>query len=131
ALLCGLYAARTENALVRGGYALLAVLLAITLLPPVEFFKGAWDDANYRQQFGIAVISVIGLVVIAVAQWRSRLQKYQRRLEITALLLCMICAIVGNILALNVVRSYQIDATLGGGMIVLIISLALSLIASG
>ena len=127
ALLYRLHATRAENAVDRWGYALLAILLTITLLPPVEFFKGAWNDANYRQQLGIAVSTAIGLAIIAITQSRSRLEPYQRRLEIALVALCVIFAIVGNILALNTVRSYQIDATLGGGLFALVIGLGLSL----
>jgi hypothetical protein len=130
ALLFGLHATSAERAFSRWGYAFLAIILAITLLPPAEFFRGAWDDANYRQQFGIAMGTTVGLVAISVAQWRSRLEPYRRRLEIAIALLCIIFAIVGNVLALNVVRSYQIDATLGGGLIALIISLILNLLLS-
>lgn len=126
-LLFGLQATRADGAVGRWVYGLLAIVLAITLLPPVEFFKGAWEDANYRQQLGIALSAAIGLIAIAVAHWRQRLDPYKRRLEIALILLCVIFALAGNILALNTVRSYQIDETIGGGVIVLIISLGLNL----
>lgn len=128
ALLYGLQAACAHKALGRWGFAVLAMILAITLLPPAEFLRGAWDDANYRQQFGIALATTIGLVAIVVLQRRSQLEHYYRRFEIALLLLTAICAIAGDIMALNVVRSYQIDASVGGGMIVLVICLSLNLL---
>ena len=125
ALLFALSATCAHKPIGRWGFALLAILLAITLLPPPEFFRGAWNDANYRQQFGIALATTLGLIAVVVLQRRSQLQRYQRRLEIALLLFTAICAIVGDIMALNVVRSYQIDASVGGGMIVLVICLSL------
>src|SRR5260221_525669 len=121
ALLFALSATCAHKPIGRWGFA----PLAIPLLPPPEFFRGAWNDANYRQQFGIALATTLGLIAIAVLQRRSHLQRYHRRLEIVLLLLTGICAIVGDLMALNVVRSYQIDATVGGGMIVLVICLSL------
>lgn len=45
--------------LVRG----LAVLLALRLVPPTDFFSGSTDDPNYRQ---MALLAGVGLVGVAV-----------------------------------------------------------------
>src|SRR5258708_5936100 len=130
ALLFALSAACAHKPIGRWGFAPLAILLAITLLPPPEFFRGAWNDANYRQQFGIALATTLGLIAIAVLQRRSHLQRYHRRLEIVLLLLTGICAIVGDLMALNVVRSYQIDASVGGGVLILVACMGVNLLLS-
>jgi len=134
ALLFCLRALRSDRTWVRLAYAGLAVLLAITLLPPFDFFRGAWDDPNYRQQFALAIGTLIGLVALAAINRRGKIasngttsDKYPYRevrpLEIVISLLTAICAVVGEIMALNVIRSLQIDVAVGGGIIVLIICL--------
>ena len=126
----------------------LALLLAITLLPPFDFFRGAWDDPNYRQQFALAIGTLIGLVALAAIHRRGisavkqqAVENTIRRLpaiavtsdkmsyreayllEIIVSLLTAICAVAGEVMALNVIRSLQIDISVGGGIIVLVICL--------
>lgn len=52
------------NRAARWGLWLLTLLIGIGLLPPLDFFRGAFDDPNYQQQFGIALITVIGIGAI-------------------------------------------------------------------
>lgn len=46
------------------------VLLVIAQLPPPEFVS-QFDDKNYRQQFGLAVFTLIACGVFAVLNWRT------------------------------------------------------------
>ncbi|MCC7448347.1 MAG: hypothetical protein IT324_13080 [Anaerolineae bacterium] len=131
ALLFCLRALRSARTWVRLAYAGLAVLLAITLLPPFDFFRGAWDDPNYRQQFTLSIGTLVGLVALTAINRRGKIaangttsDKYPYRevrpLEIVVSLLTAIGAVGGEILALNVIRSLQIDVSVGGGIIVLL-----------
>ncbi|HLY25416.1 MAG TPA: hypothetical protein VKQ72_03690, partial [Aggregatilineales bacterium] len=96
--------------------AILALILAITLLPPSDFFKGAFDDPNYRQQAALALCAFIALAAIALARVRGRLQHGPRRLILILMTVMILTGIAGDLMALSVVRAYQIDATVGGGV---------------
>src|SRR5258707_1309855 len=69
ALLFGLQAARIAG-LVRWLYIAAAWILVITLLPPLDFFRGSFDDPNYRQQFALSIGALILLVGITLAHHR-------------------------------------------------------------
>ncbi|MHB8752976.1 MAG: hypothetical protein ACYDBJ_27770, partial [Aggregatilineales bacterium] len=61
ALALPLKAADVPNRSMRCGIWILSLLIGIGLLPPLDFFRGAFDDPNYRQQFVIALITLIGI----------------------------------------------------------------------
>jgi len=50
-----------SNRKVRWGLWIVALLVGVGLLPPLDFFRGAFDDPNYRQQFLIALVAVVGV----------------------------------------------------------------------
>jgi hypothetical protein len=130
ALLCALRSARATNRGVRWLYGGLSLILAITLLPPIDFFRSAGDDPNYRQQFYIAVATFIALAVIIFLWRKSILPRYQAILEALLALATLIAAIMGEGLAFGVVRSLQIDVTPGGGVIVFVVFMLLALITA-
>ena len=130
AVLCALRAARATTCGVRWLYAGLSLILAITLLPPIDFFRSAGDDPNYRQQFYIAVATAIALAMIAFLWRKSILPRYQAILEALLALATLIAAIMGEGLAFGVIRSLQIDVTPGGGIIVFVVFMLLALIAA-
>ncbi len=121
ALLCGLCAVCAQKWWGRWLYGALAVILAITLLPPPDFFRGAGGDPNYRQQFGLAVGTFIAL--LAIFGLRRRLARFSARLEAVIVLAVLIAAYVGEGLALRVVQSLGIAVMLGGGILVLFVGL--------
>lgn len=123
ALLFCLRALRSATRWVRLAYAGAALWLAITLLPPFDFFRGAWDDPNYRQQFALAIGTLIGLVALAAANQRGMSERLQRRIEIVISLLVVISAIIGEALALTIIRSLRIDGSVGVGIVGLVICL--------
>ena len=128
ALLSGLKAVCSQKWWVRWLYGVLAVILAITLLPPPDFFRGAGGDPNYRQQFGLAVGTFIAL--LAIFGLRRRLAHFSALLEAVVVLAVLIAACVGEVLALRVVQSLGISVTLGGGIVVLFIGLLPALISA-
>jgi hypothetical protein len=120
ALLFGLRARAASSGPARLAWTGLALVLALILLPPLEFFRGAWDDVNYRQLMGLCLGALIGLGLIACLRRR---QLPWRNLEILVTALSMLCALLGELQALNVVRALHIPAPLGIGGPVFAISL--------
>jgi hypothetical protein len=106
-------------------YAALALALAITLLPPLDFFRGAFDDPNYRQQFGLAVGTLIGLVALAALAGGKLSALTQQRIEAGIAVLAIASALAGEILAQGVVRSLNIPAPMGVGLVVIVACLGL------
>ncbi len=129
ALLCGVRAAIEERKWSRWLYMLLALALAATLLPPVDFFKGAFDDPNYRQQFALAVSTLIGLGIVMLVKRRASPNFRWTRITWAVSIVALLCAVSGNLLALNVVQSLKLEETLGGGMFLYGVGLALSVMA--
>ena len=82
-LLCALVGAIAETPRARRVAALLVCLLAVAQLPPVEFAKDL-GNLNYRQQFGLALASL--LLGLAVLRWRSGRWRHKA--------ICL-CALVG------------------------------------
>ena len=120
ALLAALRAARSFG-WERWLYTVFALALAITLMPPLEFFRDAADDPNYRQQFILAVVVLVLFLGIAAASYRPWL----KWVEVTVPTLTAVATIWGVVLALNVAQSLHLEHTLGGGVIVLLVCLAM------
>jgi uncharacterized membrane protein YsdA (DUF1294 family) len=129
ALLFGFRVLRALTGWLRLAYVALAIWLALTLLPPLDFFRGAWDDPNYRQQFLLSVGTLIGLGILAVAGRRAS-PRLLRRAEASVSLLALLSGLIGEILAQNVIRSLQIDAPLGVGVVLLVACLGLAGLAA-
>ncbi len=129
ALLFGIRALKAGSSRIRWGYTALALWLAITLLPPLDFFRGAWGDPNYRQQFGLSIGTLLVLVVFAGARTRGLTSQRLVQLEIAVAVLVVVAAIVGEIQALQVFRALRIAAPVGVGAVALVACLALAVFA--
>jgi hypothetical protein len=127
ALLFGLRATQSGVRWQQVIYGLLALCLAITLLPPLDFFRGGLGDPNYRQQFALVIATLVGLgTLIALAR---RKPYWLRRLEMGIGILIILSAVIGFMLAQNVVSSLRIPAPLGPGLPVLVAGTGLSILA--
>lgn len=54
---------------------IIALILALTLTPPLEFFRGQFADPNYQQFAGLVLSALIGIGVVFVfrqARWAWR-----------------------------------------------------------
>lgn len=49
--------------------AVLVALVALALLPPPVFFGPALADPNYRQQFALSILTLLGLFFLARLRW--------------------------------------------------------------
>ncbi|HVO42720.1 MAG TPA: hypothetical protein VMT34_08860 [Aggregatilineales bacterium] len=103
----------------------LAAVLGITLLPPPDFFLSRlWDDVNYRQQFLVALGTGIILVALALV---NRQKQLPRILPSAVALLVIAAAIAGEVGALDVVRSFHVEAPVGIGCVGLVLVMVVNL----
>jgi hypothetical protein len=125
-LLAGLVAAQTTH--LKGGPSrwvtrALALGLALTLFPPLEFFTVAGEDANYQQQFMLGLGS-LALVIFAI--WTGRLSHRARHIFATCLGLMGIGAgLSGLSQGLSILESLGLSPVMGAGSVLLTICLAL------
>ncbi len=131
AWLFGVQALKGRSGRTRWLYNGLALVLAVTLLPPPDFFRGFWDDANYRQQFAVSIGTLAGLVAFAAAGTRGLPSVWLFRLEILIAVLAISSAIAGEILALAVVRSIGVEVSMGIGAVALVVCLVLVCLFEG
>ena len=90
--------------------AALALLVAVALLPPPQFFLSELADPNYRQQL---LMSAAALLIGLASAWRmTRLYWLQLLLSLTAL----VSAWVSLTAALDLQRSLELEAGPGVGM---------------
>jgi hypothetical protein len=106
----------------------LAALLALTLLPPLEFFQaGGFSDLNYRQFAGL--FAGAGLAIALIFLLRKR--QWPWRVAETAIAgLMLVSAVIGQVLALNVIASLGIPNLVGVGFFGFVI-VAVGVVAAG
>lgn len=92
-----------------------ALILALRMVPPTDFFRAASDDPNYRQ---MALLTVIGVLLIVAALPLSRLPKRGQMWLIAAL------AVVGSGAGWNglsrtdiLMDNFEINVRIGPGII--------------
>jgi hypothetical protein len=93
----------------------LALVLALTLFPPLDFFRGAGNDVNYRQLMTLCILALGGLAVILLL---GRRKLPWRHVEMALAALALFCAAVGQIMATRVIQGLQIPAPSGIGFVV-------------
>lgn len=106
-----------------------ALLLAAALLPPLEFVR-APDDLNYRQQFMLAVVALIGSLV----GLSGVLRRWGRVIAVLALVIGAATSAVGLARGYALFTELQIEVTIGTGGVLLTLLFgltALVLLAAG
>jgi hypothetical protein len=87
------------------------VLVAIALLPPLEFFTQYRDDPNYQQQFTLAILTaIVGLGSIAI---RSR--RWDAILWAICAMIGAISGLAGLIQGYNLMQGFELPTALGLG----------------
>jgi len=132
AVLWACYATRPAHRMQRSGLwqkiaIVMALILGITLMPPLGFFRGAGDDPNYQQQFMISLGTMSSLIVLT-AIWNRFCERARwlfRVLNIGIPSLGVIAGMVGLISAMDTVRSVGLTVGLGPGLPALIFALSI------
>lgn len=123
-----LFALATRNlrprllAVLSGG---LALVLALTLLPPLEFFRGATQDPNYVQLISLCIATFIGLAATLALRGVLR-----TRVTASVALIGAAFAIAGQTLAAQTIRALGVPAPIGVGFFVTLIGLGIAAVLS-
>ncbi|MEL6268619.1 MAG: hypothetical protein AAFR22_02325 [Chloroflexota bacterium] len=90
-------------------------VLAFALLPPVDFFRGAFDDSNYQQQF--VAFALAGLAIAALLP-PLNLQRNRFYVIGTAVLagLSMALAVAGFVWGYDILVRYEVTMRVGAGI---------------
>ncbi len=94
----------------------LAALWAVALLPPVDFFRGAFNDPNYHQQFVLLVVYGIGTVAILLRRWHAR---YFMSIAVST----AIVAVIGLVWSWRLFSIYEVAMGIGVGGVVFALAL--------
>lgn len=104
---------------------LVVLIAAAALLPPFEFIANT-GDPNYRQQFIVALIALIG----GLAAWSGLPGRHSRWITLAAAVGALICAALGLSQALTLFDGFRIDVAASvGGPGVILCALALTILA--
>jgi uncharacterized membrane protein len=106
---------------VRWAIRVLALLICVGLLPPLEFYRGNLGDVNYRQQ---AIIAVIGAVGVLIMVWRP-----VRMVTILCSVGAALCSIIGFVMSRNEFAALKTDVRIGAGLVVIVSACILFIIA--
>ncbi len=100
----------------------LALMIGVGLLPPFDFLRNSFGDPNYRQQFGVAVITVLAVLI---SGWRP-----SQSIRVGAAVLAVMCGVAGGILGLNAYRALGVHDAVGVGMVITVAALLASVVIS-
>ncbi len=116
-----LLAAYVGKALHRRPIAIICLLVAaIALLPPLEFFTTFRDDPNYRQQFMLAILTLVIGILTAIGQPK----RLQIRILAALSIVGALSSIIGLYQAQNLIQGYDLPTTAGSGGILTSVALA-------
>ena len=91
-------------------------LIAIALLPPLEFFFEARGDGNYQQQFGIAIITLIaGILGIS-----GILDSWRWVITIAAAAMGVTSSLVGLTQGMSLLEKFGVNPQLGAGGLLMV-----------
>lgn len=116
AWLFGLYAGVSRGVL-RYASALIALVLALTLFPPLDFFRTARADPNYRQLMALCLVALAGLGLMSLP-WLLKRRLPWRRVALLLAALAIFSAALGQVMAVQVILRLQIPAPTGIGFVV-------------
>lgn len=123
-LLC-LALAIVVNSLQSNGIKLMLICItAVALLPPLEFFGSAFEDINYRQQFILAMITLLGGAIGLTGFSQQR--RYV--LVIALLAIGSLTALIGVIQAYGLLMEFLLPVQYGIGSLAMIMICALMIV---
>ncbi len=98
--------------------ALLIGLIAVALLPPLEFIYSL-DDPNYRQQATLALLALVGGAV----GWSGLLPRYRHWIAAAVALIGAAASLIGLAQGYDLMRGFELPTQIGSGGIALGISM--------
>lgn len=108
-------------------YLLLVVAIAIAMLPPLEFFTQASSDPNYRQQFALSLIALIGGLLGS----RRVFMRFRGHLLLVFALLGGAACIGGLADGYSLMRQMDVPVQVGsGGVVLAVIFFVIALVQS-
>lgn len=125
-LLAVLFALNARRAIGWGRWltAALSLLLTATLFPPIEFIRaaGGMDDPNYRQLFGLLLITLISVLAVALA---PGFQRWWQVISSLLEVLLIVSSVWGTALAFTILAGNPLRLTtpLGIGVILMILAI--------
>ena len=105
---------------VRWTVRVLALLIAIGLLPPFDFFRTSPDDPNYRQQFLITLLTCAGVLIA----WRRPI----RVLAVPAVILAIVCGGLGVLASVSAWAALKLQTGVGIGALLTLLALLTALV---
>ncbi|MBA3871717.1 MAG: hypothetical protein H0X30_21420 [Anaerolineae bacterium] len=96
------------------------LVAAIALLPPLEFFTAYRDDPNYRQQFILALMTV----VIGIPAIFGQPKKFQKGLLIALSILGVLASAIGLYQAQKLMQGFELHIAIGLGGVMTSVALA-------
>jgi hypothetical protein len=95
---------------------MLALFLAIALMPPIEFFTQYREDPNYRQQFVLALFAV----VFALAALGKQVGRVRRWLRAGFAVAAAVSSAVGLIQAYQLMRGFGLETGISASFYIFI-----------
>jgi hypothetical protein len=92
------------------------ILLAVALLPPLEYFTIASGDSNYAQMFWLALGTLV-IAAIAMSFAWLRNVRIPTVVALIPLLIALVAGIAGLTRALPLIQGFAINAQIGAGAV--------------
>ena len=116
AWLFALRGALAQRFAVRAAMSVIGLALAVSLRPPIAFFRGETGDPNYQQLAALCLVAVSGVLFIGAAAWRGMARQWWLWLSLCLALIGAASAVLGLRGALEALARLKIPTPLGVGV---------------
>jgi hypothetical protein len=99
----------------------IGLALALSLRPPIAFFRGETADPNYQQLAGLCFVALIGVGLISLIGKRGIMWRIWLWLALPVALIGAVSAILGLRGALEALARLQIQTPLGAGIFLYVV----------
>ncbi|MCE7946651.1 MAG: hypothetical protein DYG88_04395 [Chloroflexi bacterium CFX4] len=124
AWLFALHSAAARRLFGRAVFGVIGLALALSLRPPIAFFRGETADPNYQQLALLCFVALLGVALISALGWGSMGRRWWWRLIALPLgLIGILSALIGLSGALEGLGRLQIPTPLGAGGILYLIGI--------
>jgi len=123
AWLFALRGALAQHIAARVVMSVIGLALAVSLRPPIAFFRGETGDLNYQQLAALCLVAVSGVLFIGAAAWRGKARQWWLWLSLCLALIGAVSALLGLRGALEALARLKIPTPLGAGAFLFIIGI--------